>query len=686
MKSLKNRELSWLSFNYRVLQEAKDPINPLYEQIKFLAIWSSNLDEFFRVRVASLRSLLSLKKKSQKTLKFDPAELLKKIHQEVQKQQEEFGNIFTKQIKPELIKNNIFLLKETELNDYQLEYIKEYYEEYIKKYIQPFLLVNKKIIPFLQNNRLYFAIKLAPKKTNSNKRIKHTYAMIEIPDNRISRFVKLPSEGDKHCVIFIDDILRYNIPKIFKEFKVVEIISIKLTRDAELYIDDEFEGNLLEKIRKGLHKRDTGIPSRFLFDQSISKEFKQYLKGALNLSNEDLVSGGRYHNYNDFFHFPLPAKNEHLSFVSMPPLRSQTFDAFDDKFELIKEKDRELFFPYQTYDHVIEFLEQAASDKNVTSIKITQYRVAKESAVLKSLIKAKKQGKDVMIFVELKARFDEERNIIWAREMESAGIKVIYSFPGLKVHAKLALITRKESGKEKLYSYLSTGNFNENTAKVYGDFGLFTADDRMTFEIQKVFEFLSGQKVKYEFKHLLVAQFNIREKFTDLINNEITNASQGKEAAITVKLNSIEDPKIIKHLYKASQAGVKISLITRGICCLIPGKKRKSENVHCISILDRFLEHARFFIFHNDGNEKIYAGSADWMRRNLNRRVEVIFPIYDEDIKRKINDIISLQLNDNVKARIIDEKDHNKYKLTKDDKKIRSQYAAYEYIKNDFTL
>jgi len=676
-----DRELSWLSFNYRVLQEAKDPSVPLYEKIKFLAIWSSNLDEFFRVRVASLRSLLNLKKPKKK-IGINPGQLLKEITKEVTKQQEEFGYIFREQIMKELEENRIFLINEEKLTAEQELFISEYFDANIIHHIQPILLVKRKIIPFLQNQRLYLAVKLAPlHKHKETQRIKHTYSLVEIPDKILARFISLPSEDGNHYIMFLDDVIRFNLFKIFNRFSIEEVNSIKLTRDAELYIDDEFSGDLLLKIKKSLNKRNTGVPSRFLYDKNMSKEFRKFLREALNLSKEDMIQGARYHNFNDFFSFPNPLKGQ-FEYEPMLPKQSKELFNKQDKFKLISQKDYSLFFPYQTYDHVIEFFDQAAKDPDVTTIKVTQYRVASDSAIIKSLIEAKKNGKDVMVFVELKARFDEERNILWASQMERAEIKVFYSFPGLKVHAKLALITRNENGRPKNYCYMATGNFNEKTAKIYSDFGLFTANNDITNEVEKVFQYLSREQVQHDFQHLLVAQFNIRRQFSILINNEIYNARQGKEARIIIKVNSLEDTKMIKKLYHASAEGVKIDIIVRGICKLVPGIKGLSENINCISIIDRYLEHARFFIFRNNGDEIIYAGSADWMKRNLSRRIEVAFPIYDNDIKKKIRDIINLQLSDNVKARVIDEKDKNIYKKDSEEK-VRSQYATYEYLNSD---
>ncbi|MCI0448671.1 MAG: polyphosphate kinase 1, partial [Chlorobi bacterium] len=504
-----NRELSWLSFNHRVLQEAKDPSVPLYERIKFLAIFSSNLDEFFRVRIASLRSLLVLKKKTQKELKFDVAKLIDKIHKTVVKLQEEYGSIYTEQIKPELIKNDIYLIDHTQLNEVQREYVTEIFNVQVVPHIMPMIIVKKKITPFLRNQRLYLAVKLSSKqngkqsKTDKAKRFK--YAIVEIPTNHIDRFILLPKVGNSNYIIFLDDIIRLFLPQIFYGYNIHESYAIKLTRDAELYIEDEFAGNLLEKIKKSLAKRSSGAPSRFLYDKAMPSSFLKFLKEALLLSDEDLFPGARYHNFSDFFNFPNPGIKS-LNYPELKPLKSREFDSFDNFFDAAKQKDFLFYFPYHTYDYITNAIEQAARDPNVKSIKITQYRVARDSKIVNSLIKAAHRGKDVTAFVEIKARFDEEINIKSAEEMQKAGVKVLYSLPGLKVHAKTALITRFENGKLKNYAYLSTGNFNEKTAKLYTDYGLFTTNGKLTNEVERVFEYLEGQKTGYIFKHLLVAQ------------------------------------------------------------------------------------------------------------------------------------------------------------------------------------
>jgi polyphosphate kinase len=679
-----NRELSWLSFNRRVLQEAKESAVPIYDRIRFLAIFSSNLDEFFRVRVASLRALEILKKKTQKDLKFDVTKLLDRIFRNVVKLQEEYEDIYVNHIRPELEANNIFLVDHTQLSPEQKDFVSEIFNEQIVPHIMPMIIVKKKITPFLRNQRLFLAVKLSAKQTpeldKSGKSRRYKYAIVEIPANHISRFILLPKIGNNNYIIFLDDILRLFLPQIFYGYNIHESYSVKLTRDAELYIEDEFTGNLLDKIKKSLAKRGSGAPSRFLYDKNMPKSFLRYLKESLLLTNEDLYPGSRYHNFSDFFNFPNPGIKS-LSYPDMKPLKDKKFESYPDFFAAAKKKDFLFYFPYQTYDYVVNAIEQAAKDPNVKTIKITQYRVAKDSKIVNSLIKAAHRGKDVTAFVEVKARFDEEINIKSAEQMQKAGVKVLYSMPGLKVHAKMALISRMESGKLKNYAYFSTGNFNEKTARIYIDYGLFTTDKDLTDEAERVFEYLEGRKTGYIFRHLLVAQFGMRQGFQELIENEIENAKNGIPAAITIKLNSLEDERIIKKLYEADMAGVKVRMIVRGVCSLIPGIPNMSKNISGISIVDRFLEHDRVYIFHNGGNEKIFLSSADWMKRNLSRRIEVAFPIYNNDLKKQIIEIINIKLADNVKARIINEKQTNEFRNSEGSEPHHSQYEIYDYFK-----
>jgi polyphosphate kinase len=679
-----NRELSWLSFNYRVLQEAKDESVPLFERLKFLAIYSSNLDEFFRVRVASLRSLLALKDKSQKELQFNPHLLLKKILDTVHTQQEEFGKIFREEIIPQLETENIFIVNDkTVLPDHK-DFIKNYFKDQVIPYVQPALLDKNKISTFLHNRAIYFALRLLPKQKKKSISPRYKYAIVEIPSAKTGRFITLPSTDRKHYVIFLDDIIRMNLGDLLPGYKVESCFSIKLTRDAELYIDDEFTGDLLSKIKKGLARRNTGAPSRFLYDERMPDDFLKFLRAALQLERNDLVPGGRYHNFNDFFSFPPSLKTinkPQLENDPLPPLQSKDLEGVISMFDVLSEKDVLLSFPYQSFGYVAKFLEEAADDVNVKSIKITLYRVADESLIVRSLIKAAENGKKVTAFVEVKARFDEESNFISADVLEKAGIRVFFSFPGLKVHSKLCLIERVEKNKSRFYTYLATGNFNEKTARIYCDYALLTANQKFGMDAGRVFNFLQRKKENVKSKELIVAPFNLRKSFIKLIDNEIQIAKEGKPAEIIIKLNSLEDRKMIKKLYEASNAGVKARIIVRGICCLIPDVKELSENIEVVSIVDRFLEHARVFVFHNGGDNKYFLSSADWMKRNLSRRIEVAFPVYDKEIQKQLQKMIDLQLSDNVKARVIDKEQKNEYGEDESEQKTRSQYDIYNYIK-----
>jgi polyphosphate kinase len=512
-----NRELSWLSFNQRVLQEAKDESVPLYEKLKFLAIYSSNLDEFFRVRVASLRSLLSLKRKSQKELEFDPAKLLDRILKKASVQQEEHRNTYRDVIKPELAKNDIYLIDETQLNNSHKEYIKELFDEQIIPHIMPMILQRKKFTFFLRNLRLYHAVKLTlntKRKTTSSKtgiKKRVYYAIVEIPTNHIARFIVLPKTADNNYIIFLDDVIRYFLPQIFYGYNIQSAYSVKLTRDAELYIDDEFTGNLLNKIKKSLNKRSTGVPCRFLYDKEMPSDFLRFLSESLMLSKEDLFPGGRHHNFSDFMKFPNPGKKE-LYYPQLRSVKNTDYESYSGFFDAVSKKEFLFCYPYHSYDYIVKALNKAADDPDVKSIKITQYRVAKSSAIVNALIKAANNGKAVTAFVEVKARFDEEVNIQSAERMQNAGVKVLYSFPGIKVHAKLALISRREKDGIKNYAYLATGNFNEVTSKLYCDYGFMTSDRRITEEVNMVFDYLEGIKPENNFNHLLVAQFNMRKK------------------------------------------------------------------------------------------------------------------------------------------------------------------------------
>lgn len=674
-----HRDISWLSFNYRVLQEAKDPSVPLLERLKFLAIYSSNLDEFFRIRVANHRNLARADKSALKNIDFAPDVVLKEILKIANKQQEEFSIIFEKQIRPDLKKHGIQLVSWRKLTKLQVEFVDTYFNEYLLPFVQPVILAGKKIKPFLNNGALYLALHLHSK--DAVKPVSE-YAIVKIPSDHLSRFVELPSGNAKlKQVLMLDDAVRHSVRLIFPGYNIQDSYSIKLTRDAELYIDDEYSGDLLAKIKKSLTKRSIGVASRMVYDRSMPKHFLQYLMDVFEIDQLDLLPEGRYHNNSDFFRFPSFGMSS-LKDPVLPPVKIEKLEEADSIFDEIKEKDRLMHFPYHSYEAVVKFFEDAAFDPDVTHIKIIQYRVAKISRIMEAIKDAVKNGKQVSTFIEVKARFDEEANLKWGEELESAGVSVYYSMPGFKVHSKLALVRRLEDGMPNLYAYLGTGNFHEDTAKVYSDFGLFTYDKRITSEVARIFTFLeSKHKQNIHFQYLGVGLFNLKEKFISLIKREIEFAKKGKKAKMILKMNSLQDEEMINLLYEASKTGVKIKLLIRGICCLVAGQKNLSENIEAFSIVDRFLEHSRVFVFHNNGNSEVYMSSADWMVRNLHFRVETLFPILDPELTKEVITLMNIQLNDDVKSRILDASLSNRYRKNKDDIAVRSQTESYYFIK-----
>ncbi|MBK7808858.1 MAG: polyphosphate kinase 1 [Saprospiraceae bacterium] len=674
-----HRDVSWLSFNYRVLQEAKDPSVPLLEKLKFLAIYSSNLDEFFRIRVANHRNLARADKSTLKNIDYSPEIVLREILNIANNQQKEFSTIFEKNILPELKKNGVQVISWRNLNREQVEYVDTYFNEYLLPFVQPVILAGKKIKPFLNNGALYLALHMHSKE--SSKPISE-YAIVKIPSDHLSRFVELPCKitGVKQ-VLMLDDAVRHSVRLIFPGYNIQDSYSIKLTRDAELYIDDEYSGDLISKIKKSLNKRSIGVASRMVYDRNMPKHFLQYLMNVFEIDELDLLPEGRYHNNSDFFKFPS-FNLAHLKDPTLTPIKIEDLEEADSIFDRIKEKDQLIHMPYHSYESVVKFFEDAAADPDVTHIKIIQYRVAKISRIMMAIKNAVKSGKQVSTFIEVKARFDEEANLQWGEELEKAGVSVYYSMPGFKVHSKLALVRRLEDGRPNLYAYLGTGNFHEDTAKIYTDFGIFTNDKRITSEVARVFTFLeTKQRPSHPFEFLGVGLFNLKEKFISLIKREIENAKKGKKARMTLKMNSIQDEEMINYLYEASKAGVRIKLIIRGICSLVPGQKDLSENIEAISIVDRFLEHSRVFVFHNDGQPEVYLSSADWMVRNLHFRVETLFPVLDTDLAKTIITCLNIQLNDNVKSRVLDAKLSNRYKKNKDDIAVRSQIETYYFIK-----
>lgn len=671
-----NRDLSWLSFNYRVLEEAKNETLPIYERIKFLAIYSSNLDEFYKVRVASHRSVMDLSDRNKEKLKVKPKIILQKINKEVNRQLKEFSEIIWQKIVPELRQNNIIIYQNEKLTESQEKFLKEYFLLEILPYIQPSLLTKNEIFTFLQDNVNYLVVRLLRKRKKTKRKQKKYYAIIKIPAHHIPRFTALPKCDEKNIIIFLDDIIRKNMNMLFPAYQVDSSYSIKLSRDADLMIEDEFKGNLVEKIRKSLSKRKTGHPARFMYDGKMPQDFLKFLRSVFNLSKDDFISGEKYHCLSDFFNFPNPLKPS-LELEPFVRLKHRELSIKNDLFEAIKEKDYMLHFPYQSYNHVIRFLNQAAFDPKVTEIKATQYRVASNSAVVSALISAARNGKKVTVFVEVKARFDEASNLNSMEQMKKAGIKVIASIPGIKVHSKVALVLRKSSTKKiRGYAFLSTGNFNEKTAKLYADHGFFTSDENIISELNELFLHLENRKHIFNFKHLLVAQFNMPQTVLKLIDREAENAEKGKKANLILKMNGLEDKKTIDRLYKAADKGVKINLLIRGICCIIP-----RINIRIIRIVDRFLEHARVWYFYNEGKDDMYISSADLMERNLYRRIETAIPIFNKEIKQEMLDILNIQLADNTSARYIDENLNNCHiEKNKEEQSVRSQVDIYNYL------
>jgi polyphosphate kinase len=509
------------------------------------------------------------------------------------------------------------------------------------------------------------------------------YALVKIPSDHLPRFIELPSSSGKHELIMLDDIVRHSVSWMFPGYAIIDTFSVKLTRDAELYIDDEFSGDLIQKIKESLSKRQVGPAARFVYDREMPPQMFEFLCKVFSLEKNDTLREGRYHNNFDFFKFP-DFGLVHLKNNALPPLAYPLIEKSVNIFETIRKRDHLLHYPYQSYESVIHFFEAAAVDPAVTHIKITHYRVAKNSRIMQALTAAVSAGKQVSVFIEVKARFDEEANLNWGEKLEKEGVTVHYSFPGLKVHAKIALVRRQEGETAKLYAYTATGNFHEETARTYSDFGLFTADERLTKELARIFSYLETAKLpQQDFNHILVGKFNLREKLEQFIDAEIDAAMRGEEAQIILKVNSIQDLAMITKLYQASQCGVKIKLIVRGICCLVPGVPGLSQNIEAISIVDRFLEHARVFVFHQGGKEAVYLSSADWMLRNLSHRIETAIPVYNETLKKEIVNYLRIQLNDNVKARIIDINFLNEYRKTESDLSIRSQLEAYYYARRN---
>ncbi|MBN2812465.1 MAG: polyphosphate kinase 1 [Bacteroidales bacterium] len=673
-----HREVSWLSFNERVLQEAQDPNVPLVERIKFLGIFSNNLDEFFKVRVATIKRMIDYQEGRKKVEGEKPKKLMGMIQKKVLQLQNKFEYTFH-HILGELERKGIHIINELELNPIQAEFVKDYFDENVFPILTPILLSNVDTFPYLKDKSIYLMVKLE----SSEPGVSNDVALIEIPTGVLPRFIALPSENDKKFIILLEDVIRFSLEDVFAllKFDHFESWIIKLTRDAELDMDNDISKSFLEVISKGLNSRKTGQPVRFVFDNALSRDLLELLVEKLNLDEDNnLIPGGRYHNFKDFMSFPNVGGPE-LVYDRYRPLPHPMISAHKSILEAMALKDFMLHVPYQDFNVFVRLLQEASIDPRVTEIYLTVYRVAKNSRVINALINAARNGKRVVVIIELQARFDEEANIYWSRKLEEVGARVIFGFQGLKIHAKLLNIVRKEGHKLVNYSCVSTGNFHEGNARVYSDLFLFTADPRITADVKRIFDFFEHSYKNYTYRHLIKSPLYMRRKMYQLIEREIKNAKAGKEAYIILKLNSLVDNEIIYKLYQANEAGVKITMIVRGICSLMPGVPGLSERVKAVSIVDKYLEHSRVLIFCNGGDELYYITSADWMTRNLDRRVEVACPIFDKDVQREIRHMIDLQLKDNVKARIINAVQDNQYVSSKGKEKLRSQEELYNYYK-----
>lgn len=681
-KNYINREVSWLSFNERVLQEAMDIANPVLERLKYLGIFSNNRDEFYRVRVATLNRMKAYKK-ILPAQKHKVTRSLREIHQIVADQEVYFTQAYHDILK-ELAKNNIFLINEKELKGKQQQFVEQYFQENIRSLLSPLMLDTISGLAYFKDKHIYLAVKMM----DSEKIRKEKFALIELPTEEISRFIELPQIDKKKYIIFLDDVIRGNLKSIFGifGFDTFDAHIIKFTRDAELDIDSDLSKSFLETMNESIKQRIKGDAVRFVYDKSIDPKFLKKLLNKFGVSQSDtLRAGGRYHNFKDFMDFPIPKGigiDKSLLFDELPPFLHPHILPNTSIFSLIREKDILLHYPYHSFQPIIDLVREAAIDSKVRAIKMTFYRVAKKSKIMNALINAARNGKIVTVFLELQARFDERANILWTQKLQEEGVRVIQNIPGFKVHAKLLLIRRKEKGQNVYYANISTGNFNESTAKIYGDDSLLTSDQTLCRDVNSVFHLFESKYLPPSFSELLVAPFKLRSFFTKLVNREIRNARAGKEAKITLKLNNLVDTKIVNKLYQAGKAGVKITLNIRGICVLKAGVPSLSENIEAFGIVDRFLEHSRVFVFANAGNPEVFLTSADLMSRNLDHRIEVVCPIKSPELKTELIDMLEIQQKDNVKSRSLHPDKINQYRLPKEgEKSYRSQEEIYKYLK-----
>jgi len=674
------RDISWLSFNARVLQEAADPSVPLRERIRFLGIFSNNLDEFFRVRVATLKRMMELGNKTHMHVEQSPDKILEEIQSIVLRQQSEFNRIW-ENISIELEKEKIFILNEKQLNREQKVFVIRYFEEEVRSNTIPLMIESIPQFPYLRDKSIFLGVVLSRQDSAYSQK----YAIIEVPGKTLGRFVLLPSAPGERAIILLEDVIRYNLPSIFSYFGYDKYDSwiFKVTKDAELDIDTDVATSIIQKIEKGLKNRRKGKPVRFVYDKEIDPGLLEYLMRRMNLTRKDnLIPGGRVHNFRHFIDFPdsvFPKRGQRKKPFQHPLLANSKRVT-----DIVLEKDIMLHFPYHSFNPVIDMLREAAIDPNVTAIKITCYRLAKNSKIVNALINAVRNGKHVTVMLELRARFEEEANIEWKERLEDEGVKVIIGLPDMKVHSKICLIKKRVNNLTVHYGFVSTGNLNEKTATLYGDHCLLTANRNIMADLNRMFNFLEKPKDGLHFlkecKTLIPCPTTLRKELLKMISKEIKSARANKPASITLKMNSLSDEAFIEALYEAAKEGVEIKMIVRGIFCMFTENEKFRRPVKAISIIDEYLEHARVFVFHNDGKEKVYISSADWMVRNLDHRVEATCPVFDEDIKNVLKNILDIQLNDSVKARVLNNDLSNAYVKSSDDIKIRSQIETYNYL------
>lgn len=674
------RDISWLSFNARVLQEAADPSVPIRERIRFLGIFSNNLDEFFRVRVATLKRMMELRNKGKMHLENNPAQILEEIQMTVLNQQSEFNRIWEGLLE-EMQEQKIFLVTETNLNEEQQEFVREYYNDKVKENIIPLMVESIPDFPILRDKSFYLGVVMWKQETA----LKRMYAIIEVPTRVMERFILLPSPDDEKHIILLEDVIRFNLPTIFSYFGYDQYAAsvFKVTRDAEIDIDNDISTTLIQKIEKGLKNRRKGKPVRYVYDREMDPGLLEFLIRKLNLTKRDnIIPGGRIHNFREFMDFPETVFQ--TSSIKRRPFMHR--DLEDKRIsDVIMERDVMLHFPYHSFSPLIDLLREAAIDPDVTAIKLTAYRMAKHSKVINALINAVRNGKQVTVMLELRARFDEEANLAWKVRLEDEGVKVLIGIPNMKVHAKLCVIRKRVSNRIVHYGFVSTGNLNEDTARVYADHCLMTSNPAIMADANRIFSYVEHYKTGNHFLKacttIIPSPQIVRREILKMIDTEIKNARGGGRAVITAKMNSLSDVEIIDKLYEAAKAGVELNLIVRGIFCMLSESPKFINPVRAISIVDEYLEHARVWIIHNGGNEKYFISSADWMIRNLDHRVEATCPILDPRIQKEIRDILDIQLRDNVKARWLDNSLANEYVSTPGEK-VRSQYETYFYLKN----